>query len=76
MPKVDFRTVFTVMFFDEDKDFVSESQEIDTYENAENVGIAVLELCPEIAYFSVERYFKKVVINEESYEDDDEMIID
>lgn len=76
MPKVDFRTVFTVFFYDHDRDFIRESREIDTYQEAETVGMTVAEMSDDIAYFSIERYFKKIVIDDEPHDDIDIDTID
>lgn len=68
----EFRTVFTVMFFDENRNFIAESRDIDTYQEAENIGEIVAQLSDDIAYFSIERYFKKVTFDDPVDEDFDE----
>lgn len=59
-----FEKVFTAVFFDEDMDIIGESPELESCQLAQLIGEIVSEMVPEVAYFAVEKYFKKIEADE------------
>lgn len=55
-----FKPVYTVMFFDEDMEFLAESPELETYKLAEVIGQVMAAMDENIGYYTIEKYFKKI----------------